>query len=230
MDFCKLQNIECDGERNPWCPLEEKIENNTLPPLAFKQLKQQQVIRILLEINRKQFENKKQKMKFFVGEKITCPFFRIDMEECDFLICPYNSLRVDKTNCILSVNKELTIAEIAIAKDIPKTTITKMLYDNKDIWEKFENYLAEGFTKIATCKKCGQFKKICYYDKPSCMRRQKQVSVITNSNIIPKRFFKYPIILVLLVAKKIFGDYCYHIYPQSIWNLYTAQLNSVIGD
>jgi hypothetical protein len=227
VNFCNKQSIECEGHRAPWCKLEVLIKENKCSKLFLKKLKNTKIITLLDNTRKCLNDTAEKESSLLSGEKsFSCPFFRESIKVCDFNICPYFSKIIGETNCLLSVSpekrKNIPLSELAVAKNIPRNRLLKLIFNIEigEKWEQVETLLIKGQKRIAVCPSCGHFQSTCHNDKDTCLKRSTMQETIKDESLVPDRFFKYPMILVLLVVIKIFGEWHTFLFSKKTLKLY----------
>jgi len=228
--FCNDHNINCDGKKYPWCELEIKIRNKELSPFTLSELKKEKVISIFNNLQNnfkiKEYENLKNVNKSIFESKadFKCPYFRKEVNNCSLKVCPYYSLLVKNTNCILSIEepKHLSISQFIILKEIPKKNLLRLVFGieigNK--WDSVETLIKQSLITTNICEHCGSLADTCYNDQKGCKKRQKIKTQLKDESIIPDRLFKYPIILILISSYKVFGNWFEILFSKKLVNAY----------
>ncbi len=216
--FCKARNIECNGNKKAFCRLEYVLDNDST---ILSDLKQNEVMASLQQLY--DLHGKTSKTMYLKGNSMICPFLHYPTTDCDLKLCPYYSQHID-VKCILSLNAP-SFSHIALAKGMTEQEFISIIFKYSDQWEYFETMLSRLDFKV--CNVCEHALGICRKDN-GCKKRQKLVSVVKGSNLIPQRILKnYPVIYILLSAKQVFSNFSKYLYPEKIWRSYLKFLTEV---
>lgn len=227
LPFCTSQNFKCDGQRIPWCPLERTLMNGCTPSLVSS-LKKEKVIKVINEIH--SHLGIRQRLNPFPQllegqEKFVCPFFKEEMDPCDFQLCPYYSPITKRTSCLLSTKRDLQLSEISISKNVPKNKLLELVFSieagNK--WETVKTYIIEMVKTVKACPHCGYFLSECQKDIALCNKRKSTLKALDES-LIPEEFKELPIAMVILATHKVFGNWAKHLFPKKALKTYIDSL------
>lgn len=155
-----------------------------------------------------------------------CPYFRHEAMPCKFYLCGYNSAIIKRTACLLSSNKETSITELAIAKNIRRKNLLKLVVNIEagQKWDRVQARIEGLLENYEICKDCGHFASECRGDSGSCGKRVQALKEFKEESLLPKSILSYPMALIILSTFKEFGDWAKLLFPKKQLNLWLNTL------
>ncbi len=217
--ICK-KFFNCD-EKIPWCKLEKALED---PPHSLVDALDEFTLTNMFRMLEKRIAIEKHPALFEATNDFVCPYFRNKVTNCLLLICPYNSKTVKRTRCILSIDKEVTVSDIAVAKGIQKDKLIKILLNLRigEDWDIVFNTMNQLLEQHSFCETCGHFLTICEKNPKACRKRYIAKNKF-KSTVLPTKLMTYPLVLVIIGMLKLNKNFSM-LFPKNILLLYMKPL------
>lgn len=227
LPFCKSVDITCNGDRKPWCDLELRLKNNSLPQKEMEKLKSLSIIKHLGQLS--EVLKDKEEINYVLhpgSTKFSCPFLKTSIDTpCSLLLCIYNTPKVARTHCFLSYERTnarsfIPLEEWAVVKGLTSKAFLEILLAHTiGKWDMVENVLGTFSKKLPVCTSCGHLMQICKKNPGACKTRTEALNTLQDDEI-PRSVRRYPMILITKVVLRLFGAWSRYILPSRINALY----------